>query len=72
MTYNEHRITPREIEILQLIAQEYSNKEIADFLDISIGTVESHRKSLFYKLDVKNMAGLIHKAYQLGLLEVKE
>ena len=54
-----------------MIAEEYSNKEIADQLNISIGTVESHRKSLFYKLDVKNMAGLIHKAYQIGLLEIK-
>ena len=71
MTYNEHRITPRELEILFLIAEEYSNKEIAKQLHISIGTVESHRKSLFYKLDAKNMAGLIHKAYKIGLFKTK-
>ena len=61
-------LTPREKEILNLIAAEYSNKEIAEHLGISVGTVESHRKNIFYKMDAKNMAGLIHRAYQMGIL----
>ena len=63
-------LTTREHQIVKLIAEEYSNKEIANHLDISVGTVESHRKNIFYKLGTKNMAGAIHKAYQLGILKV--
>ena len=63
-------LTIRELEILKLIAEEYSNKEIAKELGIKIGTVEAHRKSLFYKMKAKNMAGLIHRAYQKGILKV--
>ena len=63
-------LTPREIEIIKLMAAEYSNKDIATHLRISVGTVESHRKNIFYKLGTKNMAGVIHKAYQLGILRV--
>ncbi len=61
-------LTRREKEILQLIAREYSSKEIADQLFISLNTVEIHRKHLFQKMDVKNVAGLIRKALQLGLI----
>lgn len=63
-------LTSRELQIVKLMAEEYSNKEIAKQLGISIGTVESHRKNIFYKLGTKNMAGAIHKAYQLGILRV--
>lgn len=62
-------LTRREKEVLQLIAKEHSSKEIADALFISINTVEIHRKHLFQKLDVKNLAGLIRKALLLGLIE---
>ncbi len=62
-------LTRREKEVLQLIAKEYSSKEIADKLFISINTVEIHRKHLFQKLDVKNLAGLVRKALLLGLIE---
>ena len=61
-------LTPREKEILQLIVQEYTSQEIADKLFISLHTVESHRFSLFQKLDVKNMVGLVKVAIQMGLL----
>jgi DNA-binding NarL/FixJ family response regulator len=63
-------ITNREIEILHLIADEYPNKDIAKELDISIGTVEVHRRNLFLKTGASNMAGLIHRAYQNGILTI--
>ncbi|MDY0780281.1 response regulator transcription factor [Tenacibaculum sp. IB213877] len=54
----EEPLTDREIEILKLITQELSTSEIADKLDLKIKTVESHRRSLYKKLKVKNVVGL--------------
>jgi DNA-binding NarL/FixJ family response regulator len=66
---SEIPLTNREIEILKLIAQEYSNAEIADKLFISIRTVDTHRRNLIAKLDVKNTAGLVKYAFRKGLIE---
>ncbi len=62
-------LTDRETEILKLIAQEYSNPEIADQLFISIRTVDTHRRNLLEKLGVKNTAGLVKYAMNNGILE---
>lgn len=51
-------LTDREKEILTLIAQEFNTREIAESLFISINTVETHRKNLIKKLQVKNVVGL--------------
>lgn len=51
-------LTDRELEILKYIAQEYTSKEIAQQLFISVNTVETHRKNLLKKLDVKSSLGL--------------
>jgi DNA-binding NarL/FixJ family response regulator len=61
-------LSTREIEILKLITQEYSSKEIAEMLFISVNTVENHRKNIFAKLQVKNLAGLIVAATANGYL----
>ena len=53
-----HSLTDREIEVLKLIAQEYSSPEIADILNISQSTVDTYRKSLLKKTNVKNAVGL--------------
>ena len=53
-----HSLTDREIEVLKLIAQEYSSPEIADILSISQSTVDTYRKSLLKKTNVKNAVGL--------------
>ncbi|HVX00991.1 MAG TPA: response regulator transcription factor [Candidatus Babeliaceae bacterium] len=66
---NTPELTPREKEILQLIVQELTSQEIADKLFISLHTVESHRFSLFQKLDVKNMIGLVKVAIQMGIVK---
>lgn len=63
-------LTNREQEVLTLIAQEYSNPQIAKKLFISIRTVDTHRRNLLDKLHVKNTAGLVKAAIRLGLLEV--
>ena len=62
-------ITRRELDVLRLIAREYSNQEIADELFLSLRTVENHRFNLQQKLEVKNTAGLINTAIQMGFLE---
>lgn len=64
-------ISPREVEVLKLIAQEFSNSEIAEKLFISIRTVDTHRRNLLEKLGVKNTAGLVKFAIQKGLLDEK-
>lgn len=51
-------LTVREIQVLKLIAQQYNTKEIAEELFISSNTVETHRKNLIKKLNVKNVVGL--------------
>ncbi len=64
-------ISPREYEVLQLIADEYNSKEIAGQLFISEHTVLSHRKNLITKLDVRNTAGLVRRGIETGLLKVQ-
>lgn len=62
------KASPRELKILKLIVMEKTNKEIADELYIGERTVETHRKNLMHKLQVKNTAGLIRAGYELKLL----
>ena len=61
-------ITRREKEVLQLIAEGLTNAEMAEKLFISIATVNTHRKSILEKLEVKNTATLIGKAIKMGLI----
>jgi DNA-binding NarL/FixJ family response regulator len=61
-------ITRREKEVLLLIAEGLTNAEISEKLFISIPTVNTHRKSLLEKFEVKNTAMLIGKATKLGLI----
>jgi DNA-binding NarL/FixJ family response regulator len=62
------KITRREKEILQMIADEMTTQEIADKLFLSIHTIVNHRNSLLQKLDVRNTAGLMKKAVEEGLI----
>jgi len=61
-------ISIREKQVLELISLEYSTKEIAQMLHISHHTATTHRKSLLSKLDVKNTAGMIRRAYEEAIL----
>lgn len=67
--FDPSELTSREVEILQLIAQELTNKEIADKLNISPRTVHSHRRNLMQKIGVKNTAGLVRFAIQNGIIK---
>ncbi len=62
-------LTEREIEIVKLISQELSNKQIAAQLFISERTVETHRKNIFRKTDSTNIVGLIKYAYKNNLID---
>ena len=62
-------ISPREKEILQLIAEEHTSSEIARLLFISEKTVEKHRASLMEKLNVRNLAGLVRLAVKHRLVD---
>lgn len=62
-------LTIRETDVLKLIADACSTKEIADELSISISTVETHRKAIMKKLEVHNVAGLVRLAISEGLVE---
>ncbi len=61
-------ITPREMEVLELIAQGFSNQEIADRLFVSLNTVKTHTSNVFSKLDAQRRTQAIQKAKEMGLL----
>ena len=63
-----YHLTDREIEIVKLIAQEFSNAEIADKLCISERTVETHRKNIYRKTNTKTIVGLIKNAVEHKLI----
>ena len=62
-------LSPREKEILQLIAEEHTSGEIAKLLIISEKTVEKHRAKLMEKLNVRNLAGLVRLAVKYRLVD---
>jgi len=64
-------LTPREIEVLQLIAEGNSNKKIAEQLFISIKTVETHRQKLMDVLNIHDVAGLTRYAIAKHIIEAK-
>lgn len=63
------QLTPRESEVLQLVAEGHANKMTADILNISVKTVEKHRQSLMEKLDIHDTAGLTRYAIAQGIIE---
>jgi len=62
-------LTDREREVLQLIAEGLSSKEIAGLLGVSLKTVDSHRSNLMEKLDIHKVSGLVRFAIRVGLVE---
>lgn len=67
---NRVELTDREKEVLQLIVQEKTTKEIANKLHLSEKTIETHRGNIMQKLEVKNIAGMVKKAILLGLADI--
>ncbi|SDW24159.1 two component transcriptional regulator, LuxR family [Variovorax sp. YR634] len=61
-------LSPRELKVLRLIAQGWSNRQIADAVYLSVNTIEFHAKSIYRKLSVKSRTQAVHEAMQHGLL----
>ncbi len=64
----QEKLTDREREVLQLVAEGYSNRDIADKLNISIKTVGVHRTNLMEKLEIHNVADLVKYALRKGII----
>jgi DNA-binding NarL/FixJ family response regulator len=65
-------LTPREREVLHLVAEGHTNTAIAGILDISVKTVEKHRANVMSKLEVNDLASLIQEAIKQGLILLDE
>lgn len=63
-------LTERETEVLQLIVQERTTKEIAEQLCLAEKTIETHRGNIMQKLEVRNIAGMVKKAIMRGLVKI--
>jgi len=66
--YDRERLTERELDIISLVAEGTTNREIAKFLSISIHTVQTHRLNLMKKLDIHNRTELVRYAIREGLI----
>jgi DNA-binding NarL/FixJ family response regulator len=65
------RLTPRQREVLQLIAEGHSTKEIASHLVLSVKTVETHRVQLMKRLMVRDVTGLVRYAIRVGIVQAE-
>ena len=63
-------LTKREIEIIKLLSEEHDSGEVADLLFISRNTVDTHRKNIMKKINVKSVVGIVRYAFKYGLVEV--
>ncbi len=66
------QLTPRQREVLQLVAEGHSVREIAQILQVSTKTVETHRAQLMERLDIYDVAGLVRYAIRVGLVATEE
>jgi RNA polymerase sigma factor (sigma-70 family) len=64
-------LSPRQREVLRLIAEGRTTKQIAQLLEISVKTVETHRAQLMDRLDIRDVAGLVRYAITVGLIEIE-
>jgi DNA-binding NarL/FixJ family response regulator len=62
------RLTPRQREVLQLVAEGHTTQEIARMMNLSVKTVETHRTQLMERLDIHDIAGLVRYAVREGLV----
>lgn len=66
------KLSPRQMEVVKLIAKGYSNKEIADVIHISFHTVKSYIQEIYYSLRVKNRTQLIVKVLKKNIISLEE
>jgi len=62
------KLSTRELDVLHLIAQGHSNKQISKILFLSVNTIDTYRRKLFLKFGVHNAASLISRAYETKVL----
>ena len=67
--FNKNILSPKEKEIIRFISNQHTTDEIAEKLEVSKSTIESHKKNIFLKLNVNSVAGLIKKAIYLGVIK---
>ena len=67
--HSRNRVTPREREVLQLLAEGKSNKEVADILQISVKTAETHRANIMLKLDFHSVTELVRYAVRNKIIQ---
>ena len=68
-TAPERNVTPREREIIQLLAEGKSNKEVAAVLKVSTRTIETHRANIMHKLDVNSLSAVVRYAIRNGIIQ---
>jgi DNA-binding NarL/FixJ family response regulator len=66
------QLTPRQREVLQMIAEGLSTKEIAYRMGVSVKTVETHRTQLMERLEIHDVAGLVRYAIRIGLISAEK
>jgi DNA-binding NarL/FixJ family response regulator len=64
----ESPLSSRELQIVKLIAGQFTNEEIAKKLSLSKRTIDNHRQNMLNKLQLRNTAGLVRYAFQHGLI----
>jgi DNA-binding NarL/FixJ family response regulator len=64
------RLTPRQREVVQLITEGYTTKEIAKKLNVSIKTIDAHRTQIMERLDIHDVASLVRYAIQMGIVKL--
>ena len=64
-------LTPKETQVLELLARGFGNSESADLLSISVNTITTHTKNIYRKLAVRSRSEAVFEASQLGLIEVR-
>lgn len=66
----KNRLSNREREVLQAVAEGFSTKQIAEMLEVSVKTIEAHRANLMKKLDARSAVELTRCAFELGIIEL--
>lgn len=67
----KEQFTERELEVVRLICDQLSNKEIAERLNLSVRTIEGHREKILEKMDVRNTAGIVTFAIKASIYQIK-
>lgn len=68
--FKSMKLTRREMEVLQLISKELTTEQIANYLHVSVPTIETHRRNLFRKVGVQSVIGLVKEAIRQNWINI--